>query len=87
MTVTLPDGLLESTKLAEADLVGELALTLFQSERPPCGNEPRRRIGFICQAVLIGFFVAAISTASVSQNYPKEWRDSRGCKPPFRPTA
>ena len=45
MTVTLPDGLLESTKLTEAELVGELALTLFQSERPPCGNDPRRRIG------------------------------------------
>ena len=33
MTVTLPDGLLESTKLTEIELVRELALTLFQGDR------------------------------------------------------
>ena len=38
MTVTLPDGLLESTKLTEAELVRELALTLFQSERLTLGQ-------------------------------------------------
>lgn len=38
MTVTLPDGLLESTKLTEAELVRELALTLFQSERLTLGK-------------------------------------------------
>ena len=38
MTVTLPDGLLESTKLTEVELVRELALTLFQSERLTLGQ-------------------------------------------------
>ncbi len=38
MTVTLPDGLLESTKLTETELVRELALTLFQSERLTLGQ-------------------------------------------------
>jgi predicted HTH domain antitoxin len=38
MTVNLPDGLLESTKLTEAELVRELALTLFQSERLTLGQ-------------------------------------------------
>lgn len=33
MTVTFPDDLLESAKLTEAELVRELALTLFQIER------------------------------------------------------
>lgn len=38
MTVTFPDGILESTKLTEAELVGELALALFQSERLTLGQ-------------------------------------------------
>ncbi len=38
MTVTLPDNLLESTRLTEAVLVCELALTLFQSERLTLGQ-------------------------------------------------
>jgi mRNA interferase MazF len=38
MTVTLPDGVLEATKLTEAELVRELALTLFQHERLTLGQ-------------------------------------------------
>lgn len=38
MTVTFPDGLLESTKLTEAELLTELALTLFQRERLTLGQ-------------------------------------------------
>lgn len=41
MTVTLPDGLLESTKLTEAELVRELALTLFQRDRLTLGQAAR----------------------------------------------
>ena len=33
MTVTFPDDLLASAKLTEAELIRELALTLFQRER------------------------------------------------------
>ena len=38
MPVTLPDGLLESTKLTEAELKAELALALFQRERLTLGQ-------------------------------------------------
>jgi predicted HTH domain antitoxin len=38
VTVTLPDGVLEATKLTEAELVRELALTLFQRERLTLGQ-------------------------------------------------
>ena len=38
MIVTFPDDLLESTKLTEAELIRELALTLFQSERLTLGQ-------------------------------------------------
>ena len=38
MTVNLPDGVLEATKLTEAELVRELALTLFQHERLTLGQ-------------------------------------------------
>ena len=38
MTVTLPDGVLEATRLTEAELVRELALTLFQRERLTLGQ-------------------------------------------------
>lgn len=41
MTVTLPDDLLESTKLTETELVRELALTLFQSDRLSLGQAAR----------------------------------------------
>ena len=38
MPVTLPDGLLESAKLTEAELKAELALALFQQERLTLGQ-------------------------------------------------
>ena len=38
MTVTLPDGVLEASKLTEGELVRELALTLFQHERLTLGQ-------------------------------------------------
>ena len=38
MTVTLPDGVLEATKLTEGELVRELAITLFQQERLTLGQ-------------------------------------------------
>jgi len=38
MTVTLPDGVLEATRLTEAELVRELALALFQGERLTLGQ-------------------------------------------------
>ena len=38
MSLTLPDGILESTKLTEAELVCELALALFQRERLTLGQ-------------------------------------------------
>ena len=38
MTVTLPDELLKSTKLTEAELKAELALVLFQQERLTLGQ-------------------------------------------------
>ena len=38
MLVTLPDDLLESTKLTEAELKAELALALFQRERLTLGQ-------------------------------------------------
>ena len=41
MTVSLPDGLLESAKLTETELVRELALSLFQSERLTLGQAAR----------------------------------------------
>ena len=41
MTLTLPDGVLESTRLTEAELVRELALTLFQYERLTLGQAAR----------------------------------------------
>jgi predicted HTH domain antitoxin len=38
MPVTLPDDLLQSTKLTEAELKTELALVLFQQERLTLGQ-------------------------------------------------
>ena len=38
MLVTLPDELLQSTKLTEAELKTELALALFQRERLTLGQ-------------------------------------------------
>jgi predicted HTH domain antitoxin len=38
MPVTLPDDLLQSTKLTEAELKAELALALFQQERLTLGQ-------------------------------------------------
>ena len=38
MPVTLPDDLLQSTKLTEAELKAELALALFQRERLTLGQ-------------------------------------------------
>jgi predicted HTH domain antitoxin len=38
MTLTLPDELLHSTKLTEAELKAELALALFQQERLTLGQ-------------------------------------------------
>ena len=38
MTVTLPDGVLEATRLTEGELVQELALALFQHERLTLGQ-------------------------------------------------
>lgn len=38
MTVTLPDDVLEVTRLTEAELVRELALALFQCERITLGQ-------------------------------------------------
>ena len=38
MIVTLPDDILEATRLTEKELVRELALTLFQSERLTLGQ-------------------------------------------------
>ena len=38
MPVTLPDELLQSTKLTEAELKAELALALFQQERLTLGQ-------------------------------------------------
>jgi len=38
MTLTLPDELLQSTKLTEAELKTELALALFQQERLTLGQ-------------------------------------------------
>lgn len=43
MTVTFPDGLLESTKLTEGELVRELALALFRSERLTLGKAAQMR--------------------------------------------
>jgi predicted HTH domain antitoxin len=41
MIVTLPDDILEATRLTEKELVRELALTLFQSERLTLGQAAR----------------------------------------------
>jgi predicted HTH domain antitoxin len=41
MIVTLPDDVLEGTGLTEMELVRELALTLFQSERLTLGQAAR----------------------------------------------